>query len=130
MIQIYFLQQNQAEAVINGYIGNLQSWLKSKMFSLNLLKTSYYIIFRPSSTADFYMVNIQFGHVKIHKADSIKFLSVWFHQNLSRNMHVSKLAFEITKSVGCLYKVTRLVIFWSGEQPRLLTIRNYKYFRR
>lgn len=101
----------QAEATVNWYLGNLQSWLQRNMFSLNLSKTSY-IIFRPINTADSYKANIQFGRVRIHEVDCIKFLGVWFHQNLSWNTHVSKLASEISKSVGCLYKVACLVPVW------------------
>lgn len=100
-----------AEVMVNRYLSNLQSWLQCNMFSLNLSKTSC-IIFRPINTADYHKVSIPFGRVTIHEVDCVKFLGVWFYQNLSWNTHVSKLASEVGKSVGCLYKVANLVPVW------------------
>lgn len=39
-------------------------------------------------------------------------MGVWFQENLSWNVHVDNLAIDLSRSLGCLYRLTSLIPTW------------------
>lgn len=92
------------EENVNAYLLQLSQWLKQNRLSLNTNKTKY-IIFKPISKRDTTDVKIIFNGNVLEEVTEQKFLGVWFTDNLSWNTHVNKLKSDLSKAIGCMYKI-------------------------
>lgn len=96
------------ELKVNYYMKQLSSWLRQNKLQMNTSKTKY-MIFVPFNKPRNFNATIAFGDRIIEQVKCQKFLGVWFQKDLAWNMHVDKTVTELSKSVGCLYRLSTLV---------------------
>lgn len=97
--------------MVNAYLINLRDWLLRNKLSLNISKTKY-IIFKPINTVETNCIHIHYDSITINQVSSQKFLGVWFNENLSWSVHISKLSSELSKIVGLFYRISNLLPVW------------------
>lgn len=59
-----------------------------------------------------YSIQIYYDNTKISQVSSQKFLGEWFNENLSSAVHISKLASELSKIVGLLFRISKFLPVW------------------
>lgn len=99
------------ESMANKYLDNLSVWLQKNKLQLNVKKTNY-IIFAPINRCEDTKVTIYFENKIIEEVTEQKFLGVWFNRELSWNTHVNKLSSELSRVIGCIYKIRNLIPLW------------------
>lgn len=99
------------ESMTNNYLDNLSVWLKNNKLQLNVKKTKF-IIFSPVNRCDQTKVAICFENDVIEEVSEQKFLGVWFNRGLSWNTHINKLTSELSRAIGCIYKIRNLIPLW------------------
>lgn len=110
----------QLQKIVNAYLKRLSLWLHINKLQLNAPKTKY-IIFAPINKPIDNCIDIVFRGAKLERVKTEKFLGVWFQKNLSWNTHVDKLAVQLSKSIGCLYKLSRLIPLWLKKVLSILS---------
>uniref|UniRef100_A0A147BB35 Putative tick transposon n=1 Tax=Ixodes ricinus TaxID=34613 RepID=A0A147BB35_IXORI len=110
---VFFANSSKAqlELLTNSYLADLATWLQANKLNLNTKKTKY-ILFAPKNKRDSTNLVIHFKDEIIEQVHEQKFLGVWFNQELNWNTHVNKLSSELSRSVGCLYKIGNLIPTW------------------
>lgn len=78
---------------------------------MNSSKTKY-MIFAPTNKPRNCNAAILFEDRLIEQVKCQKFLGVWFQEDLAWNTHIDKLAMELSKTAGCLYRLSTLVPPW------------------
>lgn len=99
------------EDEVNDYLLKLENWLHQNQLMLNISKSKY-IVFQPINKPHGDDINIFFKNQRLEQVKSQKFLGVWFQENLSWNTHVDKLESELSKTVGCIFKLNSLIPIW------------------
>lgn len=89
----------------------LSNGLHMNKLQLNVSKTKY-ITFVPVNKSTNTNLTILFRNCKIDQVETQKFLGIWFRTDLSWNTHVEKLCSELSKTVGCLFKIASLIPLW------------------
>lgn len=98
------------QVTVTNYLRHLEFWLHENKLALNASKTKY-VIFRPTNKPCI-TLKFSFQDTTLECVKTQKFLGVWFEENMSWNTHVTKLAPELGKTVGCMYKLSDLVPLW------------------
>lgn len=101
----------ELEHHVNKYLHQLSGWLSVNKLQLNVSKTKY-IVFAPINKPRLYNSTILFEGRKIEQVTSQKFLGVWFNEGLTWNTHIQKLTMELSRTAGCLYKLSPVVPKW------------------
>lgn len=101
----------QLETRVNQYLHLLSHWLHINKLQLNISKTNY-VVFTPINKPLNYTIDLIYRNNRLKQSKAQKFLGVWFENNLSWNTHVSKLTAELSKTVGCLYKIRDIIPLW------------------
>lgn len=57
-------------------------------------------------------INIKTATGVLTGVEAAAALQVWFQEDLALNMHIDKLAMELSRTVGCLYRLSTLVNPW------------------
>lgn len=70
------------------------------------------MIFAPTNKPRNCNAAILFEDRLIEQVKCQKFLGVWFQEDLAWNTHIDKLAMELSKTAGCLYRLSTLVPPW------------------
>lgn len=89
----------------------LSKRLEDNELKLNAEKTKY-IIFRPINKRDNNQIHLQFNGLPIAQVEEQKFLRVWFNEELTWTTHINKLRGELSRVVGCMYKIANLIPNW------------------
>lgn len=95
----------------NEYLIKLSSWLKINKLQLNTSKTKY-VLFRAPNKAAGNDMCLTFNGIPLEQVKDKKFLGVWFNEEIKWTTHVRKLVSELSKSVGCLFKISHLIPLW------------------
>lgn len=51
------------------------------------------------------------GHI-LEQVKTQKFLAVWLQEDLCWNEHIVKLTADLSRNIGCLYKLNSLIPLW------------------
>lgn len=102
---------SQLEKSVNTYLNKLSSWIKLNKLRLNASKTKY-ILFAPINKPRNISLSVSFEGQTLEQVKVQKFLGVWFQEDLSWNEHINKLAADLSRSVGCMYKLCPLLPLW------------------
>lgn len=97
--------------LINSYLEHLSGWLASNQLKVNVSKTKF-IIFRPINKASDPMFSLCINGMPLEQVYEIKFLGVWFHENLSWNTHVCNLTKQLSKVIGAISRIRRVLPRW------------------
>lgn len=101
----------ELQEIVNKYMESLSDWLHANRLQLNTNKTKY-IIFAPINKPMKNDIHITFRGTPLKQEVKQKFLGVWFQENLSWNTHIDNLALELSRSLGCLYRISSLIPLW------------------
>lgn len=101
----------QLETRVNQYLHLLSHWLHINKLQLNISKTNF-VVFTPINKPLNYTIHLTYRNNRLKQSKAQKFLGVWFENNLSWNTHVCKLTTELSKTVGCLYKIRDIIPLW------------------
>lgn len=99
------------ETKANEYLALLSTWLGQNRLQLNIAKTNY-VIFRALNKQLSREIVLTFQGHELTRVKEQKFLGVWFQEHLSWNVHVNNLVVELSRAVGCLYKIAPLIPIW------------------
>lgn len=88
----------------NHWLVNLGVWLRSNGLELNVDKTKY-IIFRPKGIQIPTNLTLNFNNKSILQSETICFLGVTFHENLSWTPHITSLRKNLCRAVGALNRL-------------------------
>lgn len=110
---VFFTGTNkqQLEEMTNRYLVNLSEWLTTNKLQLNESKTKY-VIFRPINKRDNDALKIEFKNTTLEQVKEQKFLGVWFHEELTWNAHVSHIKTQLSRAIGCMYRIANLIPLW------------------
>lgn len=114
---LFFKSQdlNELEHSVNHYLVSLACWMNQNKLQLNAEKTKY-IIFRSRNTFIDKEVTITYAGRKLQQVTNQKFLGVTFNEELSWNAHISQLCTDLSKSIGIMYRISKLVPLWLKQQ--------------
>lgn len=99
------------ETRVNKYLHILSYWLHINKLLLNIAKTNY-MMFTPIKKHCNYTVYSISRNNRLKQTKAQKFLRIWFEDKLSWNTHVCKLTAELSKTLGCLYKIRDIIPLW------------------
>ena len=96
------------EKTINKELKKLYHWLCSNRLALNIDKTNF-VLFHSIQKSITKPVTLIINKKAISQANYVKYLGVLIDSNLSWKFHIHDLCKKISKTIGVLYKIRRLV---------------------
>ena len=91
---------------INNNLTIVNSWLTANRMAINTDKTKY-IIFSYRNIIELPSINI--GQGEIQSTDNTKFLGIHIDRHLTFQVHINYLAEKISKTMGILYKLDKIL---------------------
>lgn len=91
--------------LMHHYLRKFEKWLHQNKPTLNVAESKN-IVFKPINERCRDDINIMFRN------QELKFIGVWFQENMSWNTHVDRLTSELSKIVGCIFKLNLFVPLW------------------
>ena len=98
---------------VNRELININTWFQTNKLSLNVDKTKY-VLFHKSRQKNKIPLNLpslKIDQTEIKREQSLKFLGVLVDENLNWKNHIDLLLSKISKSIGVLYKASKLLNF-------------------
>lgn len=99
------------QSTVNTYLDHLSNWLHITKLQLNVNKSKY-IIFAPINKPRNCKTTLKFREAELEQVRTLKFLGVWFKEDLSWNTHVTNLTADLSKITGCFFKIRDIVPMW------------------
>ena len=97
---------NQVCNTLNTELAKLCNWFSVNKLSLNIGKTNYMIFGNRHVTSS---VDICMDRVKVNQINVTKFLGVYIDSKLTWNNHVDYIHNKISRNLGILYKVSKVL---------------------
>ena len=104
---------NSLYEFVNKELVNINTWFQANKLSLNASKTKYILFHKPRQKR-FIPLNfpsLKINQMEIKREQSQKFLGVLVDENLNWKNHIDLLLNKISKSIGVLYKATKILNF-------------------
>jgi len=108
------------ESTVNNELLKLYDWLTANKLTLNAKKSNY-VIFKPRQKRMSHIISIRFydsktnTFVNLEQKNCVKYLGIYFDENLSWKFHINLICTKISKTVGVIaklrYYVPRKVLF-------------------
>ena len=95
--------------MVNHELTNISHWFTMNKLSLNVDKTNYIIFHDPHRKIKFNNISIHINNTEIKNVSSTKFLGVIVDQSLTWKEHIKHIGKKISKNIGILYKMSRIV---------------------
>ena len=103
----------QLENTINDELIKVNNWLKANKLLLNVNKTKYMLfipnINKKNSNQGAINLNIIINNVSIDRVDTHKFLGIFVDEELNWKTHVDKIATQISRTIGIMYKLKHFI---------------------
>ena len=103
----------QLEYTINDELIKVNNWLKANKLLLNVNKTKYMLfipnINKKNSNQGAINLNIIINNVSIDRVDTHKFLGIFVDEELNWKTHVDKIATQISRTIGIMYKLKHFI---------------------
>lgn len=99
------------QSTVNTYLDQLSNWMHINKLQLNVNKSKY-IIFAPINKPRNCKTTLKFRGAELEQVRTLKFLGVWFKEDLSWNTHVTNLTADLSKITGCFFKIRDIVPMW------------------
>ena len=104
--------------ILNDELKKLQDWLTVNKLTINLNKTKY-TVFNKSGKCKSVNLKLKINNTELQHVDSFNYLGFNFDQNMNFKSHVNKVSNKISKTIGLLNRVKRILPKYS-----LLTLYN------
>lgn len=95
--------------ILNNELPKLSLWFKCNKLSLNINKTNFMYFKHAHSHADYFPYPILIDDVPLERKRSTKFLGVTIDELLNWNEHIHNITISISRNIGLLFKIKRLV---------------------
>ena len=84
----------------------INQWFDSNKLSLNVSKTRYSFLHKPSKRDDIplFLPKLNINNSEIERSECLKFLGVLLDENLCRREHIKYIESKIAKNIGLLNK--------------------------
>ena len=108
---IYFsanCRQN-IEYHLNGDLANLAEWFKNNYLTLNTSKLKFLLFGGDTRLQTRQDVKLVIDHENLACEDSIKYLGVVIHKNLTWNEHIESLIAKVNQIIGLLNSIKHLL---------------------
>ena len=92
---------------INSELNKITYWLDANKLSLNVNKTRYMIFHQPQKKFKIPVIKIK--NTLIERVETFNFLGIILDTNLTWNSHIMKISNKISKSLGILNKLKRIL---------------------
>jgi hypothetical protein len=92
---------------VNEDLNCVTAWLTANKLALNLSKSHFMLFSKQSSSC--VNVNLKINDVALCKVKSVKFLGIIMDDGLSWREHISHISKKISKCIGIMYKIRRLI---------------------
>jgi len=96
------------EKILNNELKQLSMWLKVNRLALNIEKTNF-VIFHACQRVKDHNITLKLDRKAISERDYIKYLGIAVDSKLSRKPHINNISKKISRSVGILYRIRKLV---------------------
>ena len=98
---------------VNRELININTWFQTNKLSLNVDKTKYVLFHKPRqrNKIPLNLPSLKIDQTEIKREQSLKFLGVLVDENLNWKNHIDLLLSKISKSIGVLYKASKLLNF-------------------
>ena len=90
---------------VNLELKKIDNWLKLNRLGLNLRKTSYIFINNYPQLPINTTFKITWNNTEVTRATSVKYLGLWFEDNLQFDTHIQKLETDLAKYAGLFCKI-------------------------
>ena len=97
---------NFTARITNTELLHVNKWLTANKITINADKTKYMIF---SYNKNINLPLIQIGNHKIHEAETMKCLSIYFDNKLKFNKNINHRTSKQSKSIGILYKIHKFL---------------------
>ena len=106
-------------SLVNQELQNINEWFEANKLSLNVGKTKYSLLYKPSRKDDLPLLlpRLLIKKHKVQRVKSIKFLGVLLDENLSWKDHIKYIENKVAKNIGLLYRVKQFL-----DKNSLLTL--------
>ena len=87
-------------------LNNINEWFVANKLSLNIEKTRYSFFHKPNKKDNipFQLPNLTISNRKIKREESIKFIAMLLHKNVTWKEHLKYIENKCAKNIGFLYK--------------------------
>jgi len=92
------------ESTLNTELTNVQNWLHANKRSLNTEKSNF-VIFHPPQKKIPFQLNLYLNNNILNQVTSVKYLGVFFDENLNWKQHVSFICGKIKRGLGMISKL-------------------------
>ena len=112
------------ETTVNDELFKLYDWITANKLTLNAKKSNY-VIFRPYQKRLSHNISIKFfdnklnAFVSFEQKTCVKYLGIYFDENLSWKFHINLICSKISKTIGIIAKLRHYVL-----RKILLTVYN------
>lgn len=96
------------ESTLNNELSHVQNWLQANRLSLNVKKSNF-VIFHPPQKKIPFKLKLYLSNNLLNQVTNIKYLGVFFDENLNWKHHVSYIGSKIKRGIGMISKLRHLV---------------------
>ena len=112
-LMISGLNLKELEKELNEQLSYISDYYKANKLSLNVSKSTYMVI-KPQKKALDSSLNIKIGNETLQKTNCIKFLGVYFDDELNFNIHLEHVKSKLQKAIGALC-MTRNILTYKAK---------------
>ena len=94
---------------INLELEKIYNWLCANKLSLNIGKTKYMIFHFRQRNIKEYIPELKINNVNLKRVTDFNFLGIVLDENLNWNMHTKKIANKVSRTVGLLCRLKRML---------------------
>lgn len=111
---------NNCITEVNKDLAAVAEWCKTNKLTLNLEKTNYIVFKNHQNTRTLAANSIKFYNQPITQVDSVRFLGVYFDENLTWKAHIDQQLKTLRPSVSLMYRISKylpkqvLIIFYNS----------------
>ena len=99
---------------LNADLANLVEWFNNNYLTLNTSKSKFVLFGGDRRLQTCQVVKLVIDHENLDCEDSIKYLGVVIHKNLTWNEHVESLIAKVNQRIGLLHRIKHLLPLDAG----------------
>ena len=109
---IYFFRANCCQNIeyhLNADVANLAEWFNSNYLTLNASKSKFVLFGGDRRMQTCRGIKLFIDHENLEREDSIKYVGVVIHKNLTWNEHIESLIAKVNQRIGLLNRIKHLL---------------------
>ena len=109
---IYFFRSNCCQNIeyhLNADVANLADWFNNNYLTLNASKSKFVLFGGDRRMQTCRGIKLFIDHENLESEDSIKYVGVVIHKNLTWNEHIESLIAKVNQRIGLLNRIKHLL---------------------